>query len=500
MQVEALATKDEEGGPPNGGGGLELRLELELPARLAVGRGNAVFVYGWCYHRRRRVRRLRILADGRSIEPMAQGMPRRDVFEAGGAYRSGFWGMVPFEPIGGRRVVAIQVAASLDDGTVLVGELATLELDPCASSEPVPWPNGDTAGPPLVAICMATYDPPMELLRRQLDSIREQTHDNWVCVISDDHSPEDRFAELQGMLEDDPRFVASRAPRRLGFYANFQRALSMAPERAAYVTLADQDDRWHRDKLEVLLSNLDDAQLVYSDARVVGADGELISDTYWNRRRTNHTNLASLLISNTITGAASLFRRKLLDRILPFPPTLGTQWHDHWIALVALASGRVGYVDRPLYDYVQHPDAIVGHAVANRSPWRFRERVGMLRTDWRAAVGGWCWKYFYGVCRMLLLARVLELRCRDSLGGRKRRALSWFGAIDRSPLSRAWLSLRRLRRAIGLNETLGTERLLLQGLLWRRLISLLTWRRQRPSPRLLKDASLPPAGSPPGPR
>ncbi|MGH7359962.1 MAG: hypothetical protein ACREJR_14210, partial [Candidatus Rokuibacteriota bacterium] len=232
-----------------------------------------------------------------------------------------------------------------------------------------------------------------------------------------------------------------------------------------------------------------------SDARVVGATGEGISDTFWSRRRTNHTSLASLLVSNTITGAASLFRRELLDRILPFPPGLGTQWHDHWIALVALATGTVNYVDRPLYDYVQHGDAVVGHAVANE-PRRhsLARRVGMLRDDWRAALGGWCWKYFYGVCRVLLLARVLELRCGGTLRGRKRRALRWFLAIDRSPLAYAWLSARRVRRVAGLNETLGNERLFLQGIVWRRAIALLTWGRQRPSPRLLKDAGLPRPG------
>jgi glycosyltransferase involved in cell wall biosynthesis len=314
-----------------------------------------------------------------------------------------------------------------------------------------------------------------------------------VCVISDDHSDPDRFAELERLVAGDRRFRVSRAPQRLGFYRNFERALTMAPSGAALVALADQDDRWHPDKLETLVRALGDAQLAYSDARVVGADGAPLSDTYWNRRRPNHSNLASLLITNTISGAASLFRRSLLEYVLPFPPQLGTQWHDHWIALVALATGRVGYVDRPLYDYVQHDDAVVGHAAAN--PRRRRrstaERARMLREDWRGAFAGWCWKYFYGVCRVLLLARVLELRCGGELRGGKRRALRRFEAIDRSPLSFAWLWSRRLRLLAGLNETGGEERLFLHGLAWRRIISLLTWRRRLPPAKLHKDASLP---------
>jgi glycosyltransferase involved in cell wall biosynthesis len=500
--VAALATKQTAAGPGRDDE-LEARLEVELPPSIPVGLGNALFVFGSCFHRRRRITKLWIQLDGRRIEPTAQRMPRRDLFEAtrgregaGEAYRSGFWGIVPVEPIARRRVATVGLVARLDDGAEVAAELAPLALEPAPPREPVAWRDGRRTDEPLIAICMASYEPRIDLLRRQLDSIRAQTHANWVCVISDDHSGPERVAEIEALLDGEPRFVLSRAPERLGFYANFERALSMAPAQAAYIALADQDDRWDPDKLEALLAGLGDAQLAYSDARVVGAAGERISDTYWSRRRTNHTNLASLLISNTVTGAASLFRRELLDRVLPFPTRLGTQWHDHWIALVALATGRISYVERPLYDYVQHTEAVVGHAVANpvRQRRSARERARMLRDDWRAAFGGWCWKYFYGVCRALIFARVLELRCGEALTGRKRRALRWFAAIDRSPFAHAWLSARRLRPLAGLNETAGNERLLLQGLAWRRLIAILTWRRRRPPAKLLKDATLPPPG------
>jgi glycosyltransferase involved in cell wall biosynthesis len=490
-EAKAVATDD----------GLEASLENELPRPLAVGDGTAIFVYGHLFHRRREVTDVSLVVDGRSIAPIAHRMPRRDLFEAGHPYRSGFWGIVTLDPTPRPRVAELRVAATLDDGSEATAELETLELEPAGSAKPAAWRDGNASEGPLVAICMATYDPPLELLRRQIDSIRDQTHSNWVCVISDDCSDPARFAEIEEILDGDPRFVLSRSPRRLGFYRNFERALATAPEAAAYVALADQDDRWDPGKLETLVASIGDAELAYSDARVVGEAGESISPTYWSRRRTNHTNLASLLVSNTITGAASLFRRDLLTRILPFPPELGTQWHDHWIALVALATGSVTYVDRPLYDYVQHGEAVVGHAVANPERGRrsSRERIRLLRADWRAAFGGWCWKYFYGVCRVVLLATVLELRCSGALRGRKRRAVRWFAAIDRSPLGFAWLWARRARRLAGRDETLGGERLFLHGIAWRRLIGVLTWRRTRPPSNLLKDASLPPAGAPPGP-
>ncbi len=491
MEAEAQATALAGARPHRGRAGLVAELELTLPGRLAVGRGNAVFVYGHCYRLGRRVRRVRILADGRSIEPLAQRMPRRDLPE----YRSAFWGIVPFGPVAAPRSATIDLAAELDDGTEAVAPLGELELVPAGPTAPVEWTGPAGRGAP-VAICMAAYNPPPELLRRQLDSIRAQTHERWMCVISDDCSDTEAFAGLEREVGDDPRFVLSRSPQRLGFYANFERAVSLAPVAATHVALADQDDAWHPDKLEALLAAIGDADLAYSDARVVDEAGNVIFDTYWSRRRHNHTNLASLLITNTITGAASLLRRDLLDRALPFPPRIGAQWHDHWIALCAVAGGEVRYVDRPLYDYVQHRNAVVGHDVANPgSPRRsLGGRVRMLGSDWREAVGGWCRKYFYGVCKMLLIAQVLELRCGDRLHGRSRRALRRFRRIDSTPLGYAWLSARRLRRLAGRDETLDGEVLLLNGLAWRRILTALTWRRHDPPPRFDRDASLPPRG------
>ena len=65
--------------------------------------------------------------------------------------------------------------------------------------------------------------------------------------------------------------MLSRSDRRRGFYHNFERALALAPAGARYVAPADQDDVWHADKLATLLAAIGNAQLVYSDPRIVDA-------------------------------------------------------------------------------------------------------------------------------------------------------------------------------------------------------------------------------------
>jgi len=320
---------------------------------------------------------------------------------------------------------------------------------------------------PLVAICMATFDPDPVLLERQIASIREQTHEAWLCLISDDRSSEERFDRLRTLIGDDPRFALSRSEERLGFYLNFERALKMVPPRAAFVALADQDDRWYPEKLEALLAARGDAQLVYSDMRIVDEAGRAISDTFWRGRRNNHTNLASLLLANTVTGAASLFRRELLDLALPFPPPIGDPFHDQWIASVALAAGGIAYLDRPLYDYVQHGDAARGHDAAMRewNPRRLLSWRDPRRSLRRIAAHGRR-SYETNVCRIALAAQTIEARTGRTLGRRKARAVRRVARLGRSPESAVWLALRSLRRLAGRNETMGIELSLLTAIGW----------------------------------
>lgn len=310
---------------------------------------------------------------------------------------------------------------------------------------------------PAVAIAMATFEPDPDLLAAQIESIRAQTREDWTCVISDDCSPPESFAAIEALVGDDPRFALSRSQRRLGFYRNFERALGLVPAGVGLVALADQDDRWQPRKLEALAAALGPALLVHSDARIVDREGRVLSPTYWRARRPNSGDLASLLVANTVTGAASLFRRELLDRALPFPEVPGQPYHDHWLALLALAGGEIAYLDEPLYDYIQHDAAVLGHVGGETvAP---APAAGSRSQRWRRA-------YREEYRRVLGLAQQLAARCEPLPDSRRRRSLRRFLASERSPVGVAWLAWRAARHALGRSETAGAERTLVAGLTW----------------------------------
>src|SRR6185312_10798862 len=110
------------------------------------------------------------------------------------SYRSGFWGIAPFRPVTEPTSVELSAVATLEDGTETTAPVGRISLDPGPSEGAAAGGNGGSAGP-LVAVCMATYEPPMDLFERQVESIRSQTHGNWICLVSDDRSSPEALEE-----------------------------------------------------------------------------------------------------------------------------------------------------------------------------------------------------------------------------------------------------------------------------------------------------------------
>lgn len=478
---------------------LQLRLERPLPDLLPTGSATAVFLVGSCFHPTEGIERLQIVIDDVATPVAAHGLPRPDVADAHPSCRrqgffSGFWVTLPIPAraeAGSARVALRAVLTGGQRAEVPVGTIEFIAAAARAGAEDLPPAARGRLQPGVIAICMATFEPDESLFRAQIESLRAQDEDNWICLISDDASAPEHFERIVAAVGEDPRFAITRSADRVGPYRNFERTLRSVPADVELVALCDQDDRWHPGKLRTLRAAIGAAVLVYSDMRLVEADGRVLRDTLWRGRRNAYGNLASMLVANTITGASTMFRRELLDLALPFPDPPGFQFHDHWLAVVALAAGRVAYVERPLYDYVQHPGAVFGDVTHGQRP-TMRQRLAGLRElrrlpRWRAS-------YFYGYLSRQAQAQVVLMRCARLLSPAKRRALQRFVSADRSLLGLLWLACRPVRGLVGRTETLGTELELVRGIVWKRLIVLRArhWPHERGR---LSDASIPPPQS-----
>jgi O-antigen biosynthesis protein len=457
--VETQIEHDAEAAP------LAATLLSEPPAPLAVGGGTVLYAEGLCDPRVARDSLELALgplrAEVESERTPAVGLERR------------WWALldVPADTPEGEDTLLLRGRLDGRPAAAPLAELAIVGRDPALAPPPPSVVVADRA--PLIAVCMATHEPDPERLRGQLDSIRAQDWPSWICVISDDASSRRSFGALVELTADDERFVVSRSEARLGFYRNFERALRMAPIESRFVSLADQDDVWDPDKLTALHATLaaaPAARLAYGDMRIRDESGALVSDTYWILRRNRWDDITSLLVANVVTGAASLFRADLLDDALPFPPAVGEPYHDHWLAVCALAGGDLAYLDRPTYDRVRHFDSVTA---ATRHAQVLQAMGDGDSSSERGAVPGPATRDPAAVYRESYLqsaqfARTVQLRLGERIEPRKRRALRRFAAAGRTLGGPAWLALRSLRPLFGRNETLGRERALAAAIAWRR--------------------------------
>ncbi|TVR62037.1 MAG: glycosyltransferase [Candidatus Competibacteraceae bacterium] len=467
--------------------GLVYVIETDLSKPFVVGKGGVFHLAGRCYHPYRKIRKLNVLANGIPYRVFNHTLARADVLRqpippvdrVGNSLVSGFWIPLTFAEIDKASQIDLALQAFLDNGECYTVQIGTLDLLPGQPELPDSSPNDRqcSGDEPLVAICMATFNPPLELFIAQIKSIIEQNHKNWICVINDDCSPQNVYDQILKVVSEDKRFKVSRNSERLGFYHNFERCLERVSASANFVAFSDQDDLWYPEKISSCLEAFEtDTALAYCDMDIVTRNGEIISHTYWTTRKNNYTDFTTLLFANTVTGAASVFRASLLRHILPFPKRIGDSFHDHWVACVALAVGKIGYVDKPLYAYRQHSNNVLGHYAPAAMTFfpGFSQLMSWLRSPagFKVELRSRLWPlndiYYNDVIRLILIAKTLQIRL-GSIAVGKQAILKRLAGFERrvSGLMLECFKYELLRR-----PTLGAEWYCLRGAIGHRLLNL----------------------------
>lgn len=245
-------------------------------------------------------------------------------------------------------------------------------------------PGAPTAMPS-VHVVMCTYEPDLTYFDQQLASVLAQEDVRLSVTISDDGSSAAAVAAIQSRVaqHSEIRFMTGD---RLGVFHNFERGLQATPWGVDAVLLCDQDDVWSPSKARELVDALaanPAARLVHSDARLIDQDGTQLGSSMFasEQRDVDHLDVDHLMLKNVVTGCTAALRPDLLRVALPFP-TLGPAarfHHDLWLALCAAGTGEVVTLRRPLLDYRQHRNNVIGVEPAPRR-WRDLRRAVV---DWR---------------------------------------------------------------------------------------------------------------------
>ena len=227
-----------------------------------------------------------------------------------------------------------------------------------------------------IDILMATFNGE-KYLREQIDSILNQTYKNFRLLISDDGSTDATRDILKEYIAKDDRIVVFLQKKNIGVVKNFE--YLMEKVEAEYFMFSDQDDIWHKDKIQKTLDKMEECNydLVYTDLQVVDENLNIIQKSYWKLKgfdkKIKYNDFNSLYLNNYITGCTMLVKSKWLNKILPLPHKSEYILHDYWVALIVSKFGKMAYVSQPQIDYRQHIDNRVGSKRRSDSIQNFEE-------------------------------------------------------------------------------------------------------------------------------
>lgn len=100
---------------------------------------------------------------------------------------------------------------------------------------------------PTVSIITPSYNCE-DFLEETIQSVIQQTFQDWELIIVDDHSPDSSYALAQEFSKKDPRIIAIRLPENGGAAVARNTAIERANGR--YIAFLDSDDLWKENKLE----------------------------------------------------------------------------------------------------------------------------------------------------------------------------------------------------------------------------------------------------------
>ncbi len=210
----------------------------------------------------------------------------------------------------------------------------------------------------MISVCIATHNGG-KYLRQQIESVISQLDSNDEIVVSDDGSNDDTVDVIKSFQDDRIKMYQFIPPKGLPSYRyatlNFENALKHS--KGNYIFLADQDDVWLPEKVNIMMKSLQENPYVLSDCYVTDENLNIISDTRFTPESgiTKNKYLA-FLKSTPFQGSCAGFRREVLQKALPFPD--GIQSHDRWIGFVAAFYFSIKIIPDRLIYYRRHTGTI----------------------------------------------------------------------------------------------------------------------------------------------
>lgn len=202
----------------------------------------------------------------------------------------------------------------------------------------------------LISIVLPIYNGE-KYMRQSIDSVLEQTYQNWELLIIDDGSTDRTAYIAQEYADRDTRIQYYRNPQNLRLPKTLNRGFSLA--KGAFLTWTSDDNYFYPNALGTMYVALKEQhkEFAFASCDVIDGDGKIIECITVNE------NSAKRIVGGNPVGACFLYSRKVYETIGEYDPDMTlVEDFDYWQRICM--NFQPVCISEKLYAYRWHDGAL----------------------------------------------------------------------------------------------------------------------------------------------
>ena len=222
---------------------------------------------------------------------------------------------------------------------------------------------------PLISVLTPVYNPQPSVLQAALDSVFNQTYDNWELCLVDGNSEDPEVRKvLRSHASEDERVKVRMLESNAGISGNSQRALEMAE--GEFIALMDHDDVLAPNALFEAVEALNhdpEIDVLYCDEDKLSEDGKVRRDPWFKPDWSPNL----LLSANYLMH--SVMRRELVESVGGFDITMDGAQDWDLVMRCTEKTDAIRHIPKVLYHWRQVEGSAASDLLAK--PWVFENQL-----------------------------------------------------------------------------------------------------------------------------
>ncbi len=229
----------------------------------------------------------------------------------------------------------------------------------------------------LVSIVVPTYNHSI-YLKRALESIINQTYENWEVIVIDNHSTDNTSEVVANFKNNRIKYLKVH---NKGIIA-ISRNIGIKSANGEWIAFLDSDDWWTRDKLEICIQSINEkVDFIYHDLEIIANNSRIFSRKKIKSRKLKKPVLIDLLTEGNAIGNSSVFvRKKFLDEINGIDESkelVAAEDYNTWLRIAKLTDQFV-YLKKRLGYYLVHDQSVSKKDMSIPARYAIKEFSGLL--------------------------------------------------------------------------------------------------------------------------